>query len=140
MRRALIMPALLLVLAGGAAAETKAPYAADTVYDSCLQKDPSTAGMIACSAEAEEAWDKELNDAFRDLARALKGRSLEVMRQAQRDWVEYRNREFRLIEAIRGELDGTMWGPVMAGQRVALVKARALQLRAYKSFLDDGRP
>jgi hypothetical protein len=33
-----------------------------------------------------------------------------------------------------------MWGPVMYGQRVDLIKTRALQLRAYIDYLNDGRP
>jgi len=136
-----IVATLLVLATAGAHAEEKAPAnPIDTAYEACNEKDPSTAGMMACAAQAEKAWDKELNEAYRDLTGALKGNSLELLRQAQRLWVQQRDREFDLQGELRGELDGTMWGPVLFDQRVTHVKNRALQLRAYKSFLDDGRP
>jgi uncharacterized protein YecT (DUF1311 family) len=120
--------------------EKEKPHTIDAAYEACTDKDPSTAGMLACAAEAETAWDRELNVAYRDLVGALKGKPLEALREAQRAWIAQRDKEHLLQDAIHGELQGTMWGPVMTDQRVSLVKTRALQLRAYKSFLDDGRP
>jgi uncharacterized protein YecT (DUF1311 family) len=133
---------LVPVLAHAARAEKEKgkPHPIDAAYEACTDKDPSTAGMLACAVEAEAAWDKELNGAYRELVNALKGRQLEALREAQRAWVAQRDKEHALQEAIHGELQGTMWGPVMADQRASLVKTRALHLRAYKSFLDDGRP
>lgn len=143
MRHALAAAALLILVLPAAAAAQNAETPEHTIgvdFDACVEKDPSTAGMMECSGAAESAWDRELNAAYRELVGALKGDALEALKQAQRAWVAQRDREFALQGAIRGELDGTMWGPIIAGQRVALVKARALQLRAYKEFLDNGRP
>lgn len=140
------LPFCWCLLAGPALAQSTAaepkdqPHPIDAAYEACNVKDPSTAGMLACAGKVEEAWDKELNAAYRELAGVLKGKSLEALRQAQRAWLAQRDKEHALHEAIHGELQGTMWGPVMADQRVTLVKTRALQLRAYRSFLDDGRP
>ena len=139
MRRALML-AVVLIAPVAAAEEKEAAHPIDAAYEVCNDKDPSTAGMIACAGKAEEAWDRELNAAYRDLVGALKGKSLEALREAQRAWVIQRDKEFALHDTIHEQLQGTMWGPVMADQRVTLVKNRALQLRAYKSFLDDGRP
>lgn len=132
--------ALALLASAAAAEEKEAPHAIDAAYEVCNDKDPSTAGMLACAAGAEAAWDKELNAAYRELVSSLKGKSLEALREAQRAWVAQRDKEFALQETVHEQLQGTMWGPVMADQRVTLVKNRALQLRAYKSFIDDGRP
>jgi uncharacterized protein YecT (DUF1311 family) len=138
----LLAASLLLTIANGAGAEDgkEKPHPIDAAFEACTEKDPSTAGMLACAGEAEAAWDKELNAAYQELVSSLKGKQLDALREAQRAWVAQRDKEHALQEAIRGELQGTMWGPVMADQRTSLVKARALQLRAYKSFLDDGRP
>lgn len=141
MRRVGIGTVLLVLGVSGAQAEEKdAPHPIEAAYAACIDKDPSTAGMLACASEAETAWDGELNAAYRELLGALKGKSLEAAKQAQRAWLAQRDREYALHEAIHEQLQGTMWGPVMADQRVTLVKSRAQQLRAYKSFLDDGRP
>lgn len=140
MRRLALLVCAQLIAFSAFAAEKEEPHPIDAAYDACTDKDPSTAGMVGCAAEAEAAWDKELNAAYRDLVAALKGKSLETLREAQRAWVAQRDKEHALQASIHEQLQGTMWGPVMADQRVTLVKKRALQLRAYKSFLDDGRP
>jgi uncharacterized protein YecT (DUF1311 family) len=139
-RVGLVATLLVLATAAAHAEEKEPPHPIDAAYSACIEKDPSTAGMMACAAEAEKAWDGELNAGYRELVGALKGKSLEALKQAQRAWVAQRDKEHALHEGIHEQLQGTMWGPVMADQRVTLVKNRALQLRAYKSFLDDGRP
>ena len=123
-----------------AAEEKEPPHPINAAYAACIDKSPSTAGMMACSGEAETAWDGELNAAYRELVGELKVKPLEALKQAQRAWVAQRDKEYALQETIREQLQGTMWGPVLSDQRVTLVKSRTLQLRAYKSFLDDGRP
>jgi uncharacterized protein YecT (DUF1311 family) len=134
--------AMLLVLAAAAARaeEKEPPHPIEAAYSACIDKDPSTAGMMACASAAETAWDGELNAAYRELVGALKGRPLEALKQAQRAWLAQRDKEHALQEAVHEQLQGTMWGPVMADQRVTLVTGRAQQLRVYKSFLDEGRP
>ena len=145
MCRSVLLLTVFCAMAGPVRAQVgdapkEAPHPISAAYEACNEKDPSTAGMMSCAAAAEAGWDKELNAAYGELTKALKGTSLEALRQAQRAWIAQRDREYALQDAIRGELDGTMWGPVMADQRASLVEARARQLRAYKSFLDDGRP
>lgn len=134
--------------ATGALAQSATPDAApdkadpiDAAYAACIDKDPSTAGMVGCADAAETAWDKALNEAYAKLLKELKGTPGEAaLRTAQRVWVTQRDAEYKLHGAMHGLLQGTMWGPVMADQRTSLVKSRALQLRAYLDFLVDGRP
>jgi len=142
MRLVLASLLLLFAFANPALAEDdeEKTHPIDAAYEACNEKDPSTAGMLACAAQAEAAWDKELNTVYQELSDALKGKALETLREAQRAWVAQRDKEYALHQAIHEQLQGTMWGPTMADQRVSLIKARAEQLRAYKSFLDDGRP
>lgn len=136
--------ALALVLAVGhpAIAEEEKEKAdpVDAAYEACVEKDPSTAGMLGCAGEAEAGWDAELNAAYKALSADLKDEALEALKQAQRAWIAQRDLEFALQEQILRQLQGTMWGPVMSDQRVTIVKNRTLQLRALKSFIDEGRP
>ncbi len=142
LRRAVPVLVVLLAVGHSAIAEEakEKPDPVDAAYDACIEKAPSTAGMLGCSGEAEAAWDAELNAAYKALSAELKGEALEALKQAQRAWIAQRDREFALHEEIHGQLQGTMWGPVMSDQRVTVVKNRTLQLRALKSFLDEGRP
>lgn len=141
-----IVIAAALGCAPGALAQTTAPEAdkpdpIDAAYAACIEKDPSTAGMVGCADAAETAWDKALNEAYAKLLKELKGTPGEAaLRTAQRAWVAQRDAEYKLHSAVHGLLQGTMWGPVMADQRMSIVKARALQLRAYIDFIADGRP
>jgi uncharacterized protein YecT (DUF1311 family) len=139
-----VAPAMVLWLAIGHAAvaeeEKEKPDPVDAAYEACIEKDPSTAGMLDCAGEAEAAWDAELNAAYKALSAELKDEALEALKQAQRAWIAQRDREYALQEEVLRQLQGTMWGPVMSDQRVTIVKNRTLQLRALKSFLDEGRP
>lgn len=111
----------------------------DRTMEACIDADASTAGMVTCTVAAEQAWDEELNDAYRDLMGRLDGEGKDLLRAAQRAWIAQRDAEFAFQGWMRGELDGTMWGPVIAGLRMSYVRSRALQLRNYRETLDSGR-
>ncbi len=96
--------------------------------------------MIGCASAAETAWDVELNQAYKGLVGALKGKALDSLKQSQRAWIMQRDKDFALQDALRAQLSGTMWGPVMADQRVTFIKTRAQQLGAYAEILKEGRP
>lgn len=98
------------------AAEQEPPHPIDAKMGKCMEADPSTAGLIGCAASAETAWDGELNQAYKALVAALKGKAVESLKQSQRAWVAHRDKEFALQGELRGQLSGTMWGPVMADQ------------------------
>jgi uncharacterized protein YecT (DUF1311 family) len=136
-----ILPLIMAVwLITPALAADELPHPIDTKFGTCVEADPSTAGMIGCASAAGTAWDAELNQAYKGLVGALTGRALDSLKQSQRGWITQRDKEFALQAALHAQLSGTMWGPVMADQRVTLIKTRALQLRAYAEILKEGRP
>ncbi len=126
-----------------ALALTTAAYAADGQHvidltsDSCVENNPSTAGMLDCYTRAEKEWDDELNRVYKALQAGLKPKAQDALKQAQRAWMAQRDKEFELITSINGQMEGTMWIPVMAEKRVEVVKARALALQAYLDLLKD---
>jgi uncharacterized protein YecT (DUF1311 family) len=122
-----------------ACAEDAARDPIDVKMTACYETDPSTAGMLACANAAEDAWDRELNTAYKALQAAVKGKTRDALLLAQRAWIEQRNKEFGLYSALGGEVTGTMWAPILADQRMMLVRARTQQLRAYLDMLKDGR-
>lgn len=110
----------------------------DLTTESCLDNNQSTAGMMKCLTRAEEDWDAELNRVYKALQQQLKPAGQDALKQAQRTWITQRDQEFELISAIHGQMEGTMWLPVMAGKRADVVKARTLALQDYLDLLQQG--
>jgi uncharacterized protein YecT (DUF1311 family) len=144
MTKTLLAVALILALAVTAHAKDKSKpdddvHPIDAALGKCIDKDPSTAGMMGCLATAETAWDSALNQTYGALTAKLKGPALESLKVTQRAWVVHRDAEIRLQESLVDQLDGTMWRAIMADQRVELIKSRVEQLKSYEQFLDNGK-
>jgi len=135
MRRIIFV--LALCLAGIANAEAK--NAIDVTTDSCLESNPSTAGMVECFTRSEKQWDDELNRVYKVLQGKLKPAGQEALKQAEKEWMAQRDKEFDLINAIHAQMDGTMWIPVMVNKRADVVKARAVALQAYVDLLTEAK-
>ena len=94
--------------------------------------------MLECFTRAEQEWDTELNRVYKALQSKLKPAGQDALKQAQRAWITQRDKEFELINAIHGQMDGTMWIVVMASKRNDVVKARAEALQAYIDLMVEG--
>jgi len=103
----------------------------DKILDSCIAKDNSTAGMTNCIHESYELWDAELNTLYNQLKELLNQDQKKDLKQAQSEWIKYRDAEFKLIDSIYSSLQGTMFTPMRAGDRVEIVKKRTLELESY---------
>ncbi len=140
MRRLLIAATITAAaLASPVLATDDLPHAIDVRTARCMEANPSTSGLLECSNIAGKAWDVELNRVYQTLTAVLTGPALEALKQSQRAWIVHREKEFVVHEHLFAQLSGTMWGPVMADQRVLFIKKRAVQLRVYSEFLKDGR-
>ncbi|HRK73719.1 MAG TPA: DUF1311 domain-containing protein [Rhodothermales bacterium] len=106
----------------------------DTKLNTCLEKNPSTAGMIQCLDEAYRAWDGLLNTSYNGLLATLKPAQQTKLRNLQRQWITFRDAEFAFINDFY-PTQGTMWVPVRMSERVDVVKSRALQLSSYLESL-----
>lgn len=138
MRRFAPFAAALLLVTSAQAKE--AMNTIDLNTESCLNTNPSTAGMLECFTHAEQEWDTELNRVYKTLQSQLKPAGQDALKQAQRAWIAQRDKEFELINAIHAQMDGTMWISVMANKRADVVKERALALQSYLDLLTEGEP
>lgn len=129
---------LTFLLMMGIAHAREKQHVIDLTTDSCIEKNPSTAGMLECYTRAEKEWDDELNRIYKLLKSELKPDAQDALKEAQRAWITQRDKEFGLITAIHGQMEGTMWIPVMAAKRADVVKARTLELQDYLDLLKDG--
>jgi len=109
----------------------------DLKIEQCLSIDSnqSTFGMINCIRTAMEEWDAELNKYYKLLMETLTTDEQKKLRTAQRQWLEYRDKEFEFIETMHRNMEGTMWKIVEADSRNNIVRQRALELTSYYNTL-----
>lgn len=126
---------LKTALAGSAAALLSHLALASTIdatLETCLNRDPSTAGMIQCLAAAETSWDQELNGAYRSLRGSMPADVAEDLRTAQRAWLNFRDKDFAFSGEFYVRMEGTMWRPVAVSHRVDTVRDRVVDLLNYE--------
>ncbi|HYP29700.1 MAG TPA: lysozyme inhibitor LprI family protein [Blastocatellia bacterium] len=121
----------------GAYAQEPEQHPIDRSLDACIEKDPSTAGMVECIGRAYESWDKELNRAYNELSRKLSPQGRQALKAAQLEWIKYRDSEFKLIDSVYYGLQGTMYIPMRADSRLKIVKSRALELNDYLGLVGE---
>jgi len=119
-------------------AEEKHPI--DIKTEACLEKDDSTLGMMNCSAQSEKLWDTELNRVYTDLQSQLNDKAKKQLKNAQLQWLKYRNAEFKAIDEIYVVLSekmegGTMWRLLPINAKVEIIKQRVLILTGYLTDL-----
>jgi uncharacterized protein YecT (DUF1311 family) len=109
----------------------------DLKIEQCLSIDSnqSTFGMINCIRTAMEEWDAELNKYYKLLMETLTTDEQKKLRTAQRQWLDYRDKEFEFIETMYRNMEGTMWKIVEADSRNNIVRQRALELTSYYNTL-----
>lgn len=107
----------------------------DVALQACLEtpEGQSTAGMRECVATAAAAWDKEMNKYYNLLMKGelLKAGEKELLREAQRSWLDYRDKENKFSSATYFGQGGTMWHVIASDRVMETVKQRALDLKAY---------
>lgn len=134
-----ILTILILSSFGYAFADKIQKHPIDKAEDACTEKDGSTAGMTNCAYKAYDAWDKELNRSYNALMKELSPKEKEILKNAQKKWLDYRDNEFKLIDAIYSKVEGTMYIPMRVEERIAIVKQRSLKLTSHLELMREGR-
>jgi uncharacterized protein YecT (DUF1311 family) len=138
MTRLLLTLVSVLLLATVSFAQEQNQHPIDKSLEACIDKNPSTAGMVECTDKAYLAWDKELNKNYGELMRTLKPGQKESLRAAQLEWIKYRDLNFKLIDSVYDTMQGTMYIPMRIEARVEMIKRRALELRGYLDLIQEG--
>lgn len=110
----------------------------DLTESKCLdKKDISNAEMRNCTIQATQSWDKELNKYYDLLKNQLSKETFQTLKESQKQWMIFRDKEFALISKFHFELkEGTMWHIVAENRKKEIVKNRALELQMYFDNLD----
>jgi uncharacterized protein YecT (DUF1311 family) len=139
MRKEFCLITIVLSLLGIGYAQETPKHAIDKALDACLDKNQSTAGMVECEDKAYDKWDKELNRLYGELMKKISPDAKATLKEAQVQWLKFRDAEFKLQDALYSKLEGTMYIPMRADSRMQLVKKRALELKSHLDLLKDSQ-
>jgi len=95
--------------------------------------------MVECEDKAYDKWDKELNRLYTELMKKVSPDAKATLKEAQVQWLKFRDSEFKLLDAIYAKLDGTMYIPMHIDSRMEVVKRRALELQSHLELLKDSQ-
>ncbi len=85
---------------------------------------------------ATEKWDAKLNKAYKELLDLLTNEQKEKLKIAQREWIEYRDKEILFSNQLYYDMQGTMWISVAAHTKLDLTRKRTIELEIYISNFD----
>ncbi len=135
LREAAYWQEMFLLTFGGSAPASGKEHAIDTWLKGCMAKDPSTQGTNACLAQALARWDGEMNRVYQELNGRLDAGRRSTLREAQRAWVAFRDRELAWLGEFYGKLEGSMYGSMLAADKVEVTRKRALELDSLLDVL-----
>ena len=135
---ALILCFCLFPAAGTASAYTEVEkHPIDIALEKKIDADPSTFGTMEAYEWAIGEWDKLLNANYNGLMKKLDKEDQERLRASQREWVKYRDLEFRFNSEFWGTFQGTMYISFPLAYQSNFVRERALRLGYYLEDLKD---
>jgi uncharacterized protein YecT (DUF1311 family) len=127
MKRAVILAALLLTTPAVFADEEK-KHPIDAKVEALMDNANSTADMIGAADKGTKLWDAELNRCYGELKKKLKPGSFAALQNAQRQWLAYRDAQFKALDEFYGQFDGTMYLPMRAHAGMIVIRTRAMEL------------
>jgi len=109
----------------------------DVELKKCLAKDDSTANQRNCTISAQQSWDKVLNKHYLSLSKKLSTTGKKELLETQRNWILFRDSEFKLINKYYFEVKkGTIFQVIAENKKLEIIKERALQLKEFDEQFD----
>ncbi len=109
----------------------------DKAEQDCISKTADTQVMNQCSITAQKEWEKEIKKTLSELKSVLDKESYKSLINSQNSWEKYKIDEFRSIDKMLENKQGTMYLNVDKGLKVDIVKQRALKLKEYLNTVND---
>ena len=109
----------------------------DKAEQDCISKTADTQVMNQCSITAQNEWEKEIKKTLSELKSVLDKESYKSLINSQNSWEKYKIDEFRSIDKMLENKQGTMYLNVDKGLKVDIVKQRALKLKEYLNTVND---
>ena len=104
------------------------PHPIDLLRKKCEENYSTTLGIQDCKILATEAWDRELNRAYKDLG----GNSNLALKETQLAWMNFRDKKIELLRKKYAAYEGSIWGIVFLGHVENITKEQALWLSSIQ--------
>ncbi|MDY7802009.1 lysozyme inhibitor LprI family protein [Burkholderia stagnalis] len=91
----------------------------------------TTSGMIACSHQAYVAYDKRMNEVYQRVMRSADPQTRELIRQAQRQWLAYRDAQRKADNGPWRADRGSIASVDIEALNVDAIRARIQELDYY---------
>jgi uncharacterized protein YecT (DUF1311 family) len=130
----LFLAIMLVTINSFAQPQTKL-YKIDSVLNKCIKKNNSDHGMSDCLQRAESSWDKELNNYYRLLLTKLDTIGRKNLRESQRQWLIYKDKEIIFLSEVYSKKEGTMWDLLITDKQMQITRQRAIELSGYYDTL-----
>lgn len=133
----ILILSILLLMSTSVFSQSTEEHPIEKKLSKCLEDSMATVPACNCMYEAQIAWDKELNKYYKLLMNGLDEPTKLALREAQRKWIVYRDKEFLYLEKYYHEFkQGTMYDIFAADRKKEIVKLRALELKNYYEELE----
>jgi Uncharacterized protein conserved in bacteria len=121
----------------GFSEEKEKKHPIDIWLEKCMERENyTTAGMLSCSSQALDKWDKELNRIYKELIKKLSPEERELLKQSQLQWVKFRDAEFKFLDNLYLGI-GTMIPVMIMGEKLDIVSRRVKMLEAYDFYVKE---
>lgn len=129
----LTLTVILFCILNLAFGQSEKEYPIDIELQNCLDSNVNytTKGMTDCVVQATEKWDEKLNENYQKLLTLLTAEQKDKLIIAQREWIEYRDKEIEFSNQLYYDMQGTMWIPVAAETKLNLTRKRTIELESY---------
>jgi len=134
-----ILTLLLFSATSLAFGQTEKKHPIDIQRENChnIDSNQTTVGMTNCEYIAAELWDKQLNEYYDSLLTLSKKDEIEILKESQLKWIEYRDKELKFSGTFYRNLEGTMWRIVSVGRRCDINRTRSIELKEYIDVLTN---
>jgi len=115
-------------------AQNQDQHPIDSAYHQCNDTAIGSYNYYLCTEAAYDAWDAELNRVYKRCMKELNEEEREILRKAQRIWIQHRDSELEIFSMFAGKQQGKLYrdAPI---KLMEITRSRALQLDWYLSIL-----
>lgn len=111
--------------------QEKVTHKIDLELKNCLaaEENKSTAAMSQCLNDALAEWDLELNATYKLLQTKLDSKAEQKLKDSQRQWIKFKQKEVELINETYGKAIGTMWQVIKMDKILEITRNRTHKLQ-----------
>lgn len=113
----------------------------DLELKACVDENQGTSSTTICLIESYEKWEIALNEVYQKLRKGtlLDQASKDVLKNAEIEWIKFKDLEFGFIELKYKGIEGTMYNQIIAAEKLRVIRHRTIELEGYFNTLSADR-